>query len=450
MIKPIQNAFKIPELRKRIIFTVLLLIVYRLGAHITLPGINDGALEDFFNQLMETNAGTGNVLALINVFSGGAFSQMTIFALGIQPYISASIIMQLLAVIVPSLEKLSKEPDGRKKITQYTRYGTVLLSIVQGVMITILLRNPGQLIGQDAGTIVDNPTIWWHALSVLTLTAGTAFVMWLGEQITERGIGQGISIIITVGIMAGFPNGVATVFTNLLNRTNFGLAQLAMLLALIVIAVAGTIFIHLSVRKIPVQYGRQIRGGKVFGGRAMHLPLRVNTAGMIPIIFAITLMTFPGVLIGMLPQNWEWVVVLARLMDPGNPTFLYLSIYALLIIGFTYFYTAVQVNPVQMAEDLQKYGGFIPGLRPGKQTADYINTTLTRITLPGALFLAGIAVIPISITSWLGVGGMVEGASVLIVVGVVLDTVSQIESYLTMRHYDGFLKDRRLKGRSRR
>ena len=450
MIKPIQNAFKIPELRKRIIFTVLLLIVYRLGAHITLPGINDGALEDFFKQLMETNEGTGNVLALINIFSGGAFSQMTIFALGIQPYISASIIMQLLAVIVPSLEKLSKEPDGRKKITQYTRYGTVLLSIVQGIMITILLRNPGQLIGGGAGTIVDNPTMWWHALAVLTLTAGTAFVMWLGEQITERGIGQGISIIITVGIMAGFPNGVATVFRNLFQNTNFGLAQLAMLLALIVIAVAGTIFIHLSVRKIPVQYGRQIRGGKVFGGRAMHLPLRVNTAGMIPIIFAITLMTFPGVLIGMLPQDWTWVAVLVTLMDPGNPTFLYLSIYALLIIGFTYFYTAVQINPVQMAEDLQKYGGFIPGLRPGKQTADYINTTLTRITLPGALFLAGIAVIPISITSWLGVGGMVEGASVLIVVGVVLDTVSQIESYLTMRHYDGFLKDRRLKGRSRR
>lgn len=445
MIKPIQNAFKIPELRKRIIFSVLLLIVYRLGAHITLPGIDDGALEDFFKQLMDSS--TGNVLALINVFSGGAFSQMTIFALGIQPYISASIIMQLLAVIVPSLEKLSKEPDGRKKITQYTRYGTVLLSIVQGLMITILLRNPGQLIGGGAGTIVHNPTIWWHALAVLTLTAGTAFVMWLGEQITERGIGQGISIIITVGIMAGFPSGVATVYRNLFERTDFGLAQLAMLFALIIVAVGGTIFIHLSVRKIPVQYGRQIRGGKVFGGRAMHLPLRVNTAGMIPIIFAITLMTFPGVLIGMLPKDWVWVESLANLMDPGNPSPLYLTIYGLLIIGFTYFYTAVQVNPVQMAEDLQKYGGFIPGLRPGKQTADYINTTLTRITLPGALFLAAISVIPISITSWLGVGGMVEGASVLIVVGVVLDTVSQIESYLTMRHYDGFLKDRRLKGR---
>ena len=448
MIKPIQNAFKIPELRKRIIFTVLLLIVYRLGAHITLPGIDDGALAEFFTQLMEKNESTGNVLALINIFSGGAFSQMTIFALGIQPYISASIIMQLLPLLIPSLEKLSKEPDGRKKITQYTRYGTVLLSILQGAMITVLLRNPGQLIGDGAGTIVNNPTLWWHALAVLTLTAGTAFVMWLGEQITEHGIGQGISIIITVGIMAGFPNGVVNIYGRLFEpESGFELIHLVALLTLVVIAVAGTIFIHLSIRKIPIQYGRQIRGGKVFGGRSMHLPLRVNTAGMIPIIFAVMLMTFPGVLISLLPKDWEWVAGLARLMDPGNPSFLYLSIYSLLIIGFTYFYTAVQINPVQMAEDLQKNGGFIPGLRPGKQTANYINTTLTRITLPGALFLAGIAVIPISITSWLGVGGMVEGASVLIVVGVVLDTVSQIESYLTMRHYDGFLKDRRLKGR---
>ena len=447
MIKPIQNAFKIPELRKRIIFSILLLIVYRLGAHITLPGIDDGALKIFFDQLTDR---TGDVLALINIFSGGAFSQMTIFALGIQPYISAAIMMQLLPMLIPSLERLSKEPDGRKKITQYTRYGTVLLSIVQGITITILLRNPGQLIGGEAGEIVHNPTLWWHILTVITLTAGTAFVMWLGEQITERGIGQGISIIITVGIMAGFPNGVYRVGSSLINDTNVGILHLVILIALIVIAVGGTIFIHLSVRKIPVQYGRQIRGGKVYGGRAMHLPLRVNTAGMIPIIFAVYLMTFPGFLIGILPKDWQWVEGLAGLMDPRNPSILYLSIYAMLIIGFTYFYTAVQINPIDMAENLQKNGGFIPGLRPGKQTADYINTTLTRITLPGALFLAGISVIPIFITSRLGkgeFGGMVEGASILIVVGVVLDTVSQVESYLTMRHYDGFLKDRRIKGR---
>jgi len=443
VIKAVQNAFKIPELRKRIIFTALLLIVYRLGAHITLPGIDDQALEAFFQQLMERG---GNVIGFIDLFSGGAFSQMTIFALGIQPYISASIIMQLLAVIVPSLEKLSKEPDGRKKITQYTRYGTVILSIIQGITISIVLRNPENITGQ-AGEIVRNPDLWWHFLVVITLTAGTSFVMWLGEQITERGIGQGISLIITVGIIAGLPGGVTTVFNNLVTRPEFGILQLALLVALVIVAVMGTVFITLSVRRIPVQYGRQIRGRRVIGGQSTHLPLRVNAAGMIPIIFAVTLIQFPPTVLGFLPRDWGWVTGVETLIAPGTP--IYLSIYALLIIGFTYFYTAVQINPIQMAEDLQKYGGFIPGIRAGKQTADYINTTLTRITLPGAIFLAAIAVIPIIITSQLQVGNMVEGASILIVVGVVLDTVSQIESYLTVRHYEGFLKDRKLRGRRR-
>ena len=424
-------------------FTALLLIVYRLGAHITLPGIDDQALEAFFQQLMERG---GNVIGFIDLFSGGAFSQMTIFALGIQPYISASIIMQLLAVIVPSLEKLSKEPDGRKKITQYTRYGTVILSIIQGITISIVLRNPENITGQ-AGEIVRNPDLWWHFLVVITLTAGTSFVMWLGEQITERGIGQGISLIITVGIIAGLPGGVTTVFNNLVTRPEFGILQLALLVALVIVAVMGTVFITLSVRKIPVQYGRQIRGRRVIGGQSTHLPLRVNAAGMIPIIFAVTLIQFPPTVLGFLPRDWGWVTGVETLIAPGTP--IYLSIYALLIIGFTYFYTAVQINPIQMAEDLQKYGGFIPGIRAGKQTADYINTTLTRITLPGAVFLAAIAVIPIIITSRLQVGNMVEGASILIVVGVVLDTVSQIESYLTVRHYEGFLKDRKLRGRRR-
>ncbi|MCE2415325.1 preprotein translocase subunit SecY [Candidatus Poribacteria bacterium] len=443
MIKAVQNAFKIPELRKRIIFTALLLIVYRLGAHITLPGIDDQALEAFFQQLMERG---GNVIGFIDLFSGGAFSQMTIFALGIQPYISASIIMQLLAVIVPSLEKLSKEPDGRKKITQYTRYGTVILSIIQGITISIVLRNPENITGQ-AGEIVRNPDLWWHFLVVITLTAGTSFVMWLGEQITERGIGQGISLIITVGIVAGLPGGVTSVFNNLVTRPEFGILQLALLVGLVIVAVMGTVFITLSVRKIPVQYGRQIRGRRVIGGQSTHLPLRVNAAGMIPIIFAVTLIQFPPTVLGFLPRDWGWVTGVETLIAPGTP--LYLTVYALLIIGFTYFYTAVQINPIQMAEDLQKYGGFIPGIRAGKQTADYINTTLTRITLPGAVFLAAIAVIPIIITSQLQVGNMVEGASILIVVGVVLDTMSQIESYLTVRHYEGFLKDRKLKGRRR-
>ena len=446
MIKAIQNAFKIPELRKRIIFTALLLIVYRLGAHITLPGISDQALEEFFNQLKERPG--GNVIGFVDLFSGGAFSQMTIFALGIQPYISASIVMQLLAVVIPSLEKLSKEPDGRKKITQYTRYGTVLLSIVQGIAISFVLRNSQGLIGQST-PIVANPTLWWHLLVMITLMAGTSFVMWLGEQITERGIGQGISLIITVGIVSAAPGGVFNILNRLISADVAGLSlpQLVIFLVLIVVAIMGTVFIQLSTRKIPVQYARRVVGRKVLGGQTTHIPLKVNAAGMIPIIFAVTLMQFPPTVLGFLPQ-WGWVIGLQSAFGPASP--LYMIVYATMIIGFTYFYTAVQINPVQMADDLKKYGGFIPGIRPGKRTADYINDTLTRITLPGSLFLAGIAVIPMVFEGWLKIGTMVSGASILIVVGVVLDTVSQIESYLTMRHYEGFLKDRRVRGRRTR
>ena len=448
MIKAFQNALKIPELRKRLIFTALLLIVYRAGAHITLPGINDTALKAFFETLQER---TGGIIGLVDMFSGGSFSNMTIFALGIQPYISASIIMQLLAVVIPSLEKLSKEPDGRKKITQYTRYGTVVLSAVQGFGISMMLRNPGSILREDI-QIVTNPSIWWTLLVMITMMAGTAFVMWLGEQITERGIGQGISLIITIGILAGMPSGVFGLFSRLFPSSPtvapLGLPRLVIFLTLIVIAIMGTVYITLAVRKIPVQYGRQIRGGRVSVGQRTHLPLRVNAAGMIPIIFAVTLMQFPPTVLGFLPQTWDWVSGVQGYINPGAP--LYMITYGLLIVGFTYFYTAVQINPVQMADDLRKYGGFIPGIRPGKRTADYINDTLTRITLPGALFLAGIAVIPILFESQLEIGTMVAGASVLIVVGVVLDTMSQIESYLTMRHYEGFLKDRRVKGRRTR
>ena len=448
MIKAIRNAFKIPELRERIFFTAVLLIVYRLGAHITIPGIDDHALENFFNELKERPG--GNVIGFVDLFSGGAFTQMTIFALGIQPYISASIIMQLLAVVLPSLEKLRKEPDGQKKIIQYTRYGTVILSVVQGIGISWILRNPGQLgIGMDQ-PVVTNPNLMFHFLTVITLMAGTSFVMWLGEQITERGIGQGISLIITVGIVAAAPSGISNVFSRLVAGAGtehaLQIPQLAIFLALIVVAVMGTVYITLATRKIPVQYARRVVGRKVMGGQTTHLPLKVNTAGMIPIIFAVTLMQFPATVLGLAPR-WAWVIWLqGTIGNSGHP--IYWTIYALLIIGFTYFYTAVQVNPVEMADNLRKYGGFIPGIRPGKRTADYINETLTRITLPGALFLAAISVIPIIFESQLKIGTMVSGASVLIVVGVVLDTVSQIESYLTMRHYEGFL-ERRVRGRSR-
>ena len=451
MIKAFRNALKIPELRTRLMFTALLLIVYRLGAHITLPGVNDAAVAAFFEDLQ--NRPGGSMIGFVDLFSGGAFSQMTIFALGIQPYISASIIMQLLAVVVPALEKLSKEPDGRKKITQYTRYGTVILSAVQGIGISAVLRSPESLgiaVRDAAGQpmpIVANPTVWWTLLTMITLMAGTSFVMWLGEQITERGIGQGISLIITIGILAGMPGGANALFGRLFSDPSFGLPQVVFFLALAVVAIMGTVYIQLSVRKIPVQYARRVVGRKVFGGQTTHLPLRVNAAGMIPIIFAVTLIQFPSTLLGFLPQTWGWVGGMLGFIT-SSP--LYEITYALLIIGFTYFYTAVQINPVQMAEDLRKYGGFIPGIRPGKRTAEYINDTLTRITLPGALFLAAIAVIPMVLQRWLGVGTLISGASVLIVVGVVLDTMSQIESYLTMRHYEGFLKDRRVRGRRSR
>ena len=448
MIKAFQNAFKIPELRQRIIFTALLLIVYRLGAHITLPGIDDIELEKFFDGLRGRTG--GSVLDFVNLFSGGAFNQMTIFALGIQPYISASIVMQLLTVVVPFLEKLSKEPDGRKKITQYTRYATVILSAIQGAMISLMLQRPGAIVASENIQIVTNPGIWWTLLTMITLMAGTSFVMWLGEQITERGIGNGISLIITIGILSAMPSGVQTIFNQLLNR-QIDLPKLVIFIALGVVAIMGTVYITFCVRKIPVQYARRVVGRKVMGGQATHIPLRVNAAGMIPIIFAVTLMQFPSTVLGLLQSQfptWAWVGTLLAAFSAASP--LYWTVYALLIIGFTYFYTAVQINPVQMADDLRKYGGFIPGIRPGKKTADYINDTLTRITLPGAVFLAVIAVFPLLLQGWLGTGALISGASILIVVGVVLDTVSQIESYLTMRHYEGFLKDRRVRGRRTR
>jgi len=345
---------------------------------------------------------------------------MTIFALGIQPYISASIAMQLLTVVIPSLEKLSKEDGGRKKIVQYTRYGTVILSIVQGVGISTMLRNPAA-IGSDQPVVL-NPTLGWTLLVMITLMAGTAFVMWLGEQITEHGIGQGISMIITVGIVSGLVPGAFRLVSSLIEGT-LKIPALVLFLGLIVVAIMGTVFIQLAVRKIPVQYARRIVGRKVYGGQTTHIPLRVNTAGMIPIIFAVTLMQFPPTMLGFLPSSWKWIQSAQSLFSSSNP--FYVLMYASLIVGFTYFYTAVQVNPVEMAENLRKYGGFIPGVRPGNNTAEYINSTLTRITLPGALFLAGIAVIPMIFEGVLKIGTMVSGASLLIVVGVVLDTVSQ-------------------------
>jgi len=441
-----QNAFKIPDLRKRIIFTLLLLAVLRLGTHITVPGIDDAELDKFFQKLAPEE---GGILRLYDLFAGRAFSQMTIFALGIQPYISASIILQLLTVVIPFLERLSKEgPTGQKKITQYTRYGTVILAAIQGIGISFALQKPGYLGASDINVVYQgiNPILFTFT-TVITLMAGTTFVMWLGEQISERGIGNGISLIIFANIVARVPNGAYNMvagptglFSTAENRLD--LAKLLIFLGVVVAIIMGTIFITLGTRKIPVQYARRVVGRRVYGGQMTHLPLRVNQAGVIPIIFAITIVSFPTTLGRMIPSS-----IVQSIVGWFSGWPLYHILYAVLIIFFTYFYTAVTTNPVDLANNMKKYGGFIPGIRPGKSTAEYIDRALTRITLVGALFLAAIALLPYLLSSHLGVPIRFGGTPLLIVVGVGLDTMQQIESHLIMRHYEGFLKKGKLRSR---
>jgi len=441
-----QNAFKIPDLRKRIIFTLLLLAVLRLGTHITVPGIDDAELDKFFQKLAPEE---GGILRLYDLFAGRAFSQMTIFALGIQPYISASIIIQLLTVVIPFLERLSKEgPTGQKKITQYTRYGTVVLAAIQGIGISFALQKPGYLGAGDINVVYQgiNPILFTFT-TVITLMAGTTFVMWLGEQISERGIGNGISLIIFANIVARVPNGAYNMiagptglFSTAENRLD--LAKLLIFVGVVVAIIMGTIFITLGTRKIPVQYARRVVGRRVYGGQMTHLPLRVNQAGVIPIIFAITIVSFPTTLGRMIPSS-----IVQSIVGWFSGWPLYHILYAVLIIFFTYFYTAVTTNPVDLADNMKKYGGFIPGIRPGKSTAEYIDRALTRITLVGALFLAAIALLPYLLSSHLGVPIRFGGTPLLIVVGVGLDTMQQIESHLIMRHYEGFLKKGKLRSR---
>ncbi len=444
MLSAFQNAFKIPDLRKRIIFTILLLAVLRLGTHITIPGIDDEELAMFFDKL----APQGGIIQLYDLFAGRAFSQMTIFALGIQPYISASIILQLLMVVIPYLERLSKEgPTGQKKITQYTRYGTVILAAVQGIGISFALRNPGYL-GAGSIQIIHEgvPPILFTFVSVITLMAGTTFVMWLGEQITERGIGNGISLIIFANIVSRVPNGVISMVRDLFSQTEgrLDLARLLIFLVVIIAIIMGVILITLGTRKIPVQYAKRVVGRRMYGGQMTHLPLRVNQAGVIPIIFAITVISFPTTLGRMIPYE-----PVQNIIGYFGRWPMYHILYAVLIIFFTYFYTAVTTNPVDLADNMKKYGGFIPGIRPGKRTAEYIDHALTRITLVGAFFLAGIALLPYILSTHLGVPITFGGTPLLIVVGVGLDTMQQIESHLIMRHYEGFLKKGRLRARRR-
>jgi preprotein translocase subunit SecY len=430
LLQVFRNIFKIPELKTRILITLGLLAAYRFGAQIPTPGVNAQVLIEIFERAQ------GTVLGMVDLFTGGAMKNMTVFALGIMPYISASIILQLLTVVIPYLERLSKEGEqGRKKITQYTRYGTIVLSIIQSFAIAVGLEN--------MEGVVANPGWGFRLIAMLTLTSGTAFIMWLGEQITERGIGNGISLIIFAGIVASLPSAVAGTL-EALRRGELAVFALIGLLFIMVLVVAAVILMQQGMRKIPVQYAKRVVGRRVYGGQSTHIPLRVNTAGVIPVIFASSIIVFPTT-IARFTNNQMLRDFVDANMSPGDV--LYSVLFAMLIIFFAYFYTAIVFNPVELAENMKKYGGYIPGVRPGKRTATHIDSVLTRITLAGAIFLALIAILPQILISAMRVPFYFGGTALLIVVGVALDTMSQIESHLLTRHYEGFMKKGKLRSR---
>jgi preprotein translocase subunit SecY len=435
MIETFENIFKIPELRKRILFTLALLVVYRVGGHVPTPGIDPQVLGEFFKQMR------GSLFGLYDMFVGGAFHKATIFSLGIMPYISASIIIQLMGAVVPYFQKLQKEgEEGRRKITQYTRYGTVLIAAMQALGTSVFLESLQPSVGRY---VVPNPGLSFKFITMITFTCGTIFIMWLGEQITEKGIGNGISLIIMIGIIARLPGGtVDEVRMLFLGQRNF-FAEI-FLMALMVVVIAAIVLVTRAQRKIPVQYAKRVIGRRMYGGQSTHIPLSVNTAGIIPIIFAQSIMFAPSTLASFFPSN-EFMQNFSLWFRPGSV--LYSASYALLIIFFAYFYTAIVFNPVDLADNMRKYGGFIPGIRPGKRTSEYIDRILTRITLPGAIFFAMIAILPYFMMKGMNVQFYFGGTGLLIVVGVALDTLQQIESHLLMRHYDGFMKKGKIKGR---
>jgi len=422
-----QNIFKIPELKKRILFTLALLIVYRIGVHVPVPGIDSIALSSFFAKA------EGTIFGIFNMFSGGAFQRLSVFALGIMPYISASIILQLLTVVIPHLEQLKKEGEqGRKKITQYTRYGTVVLSIIQGFGISVGLESMTSPGGAPVVLLAGWP---FRLMTVITLTAGTAFIMWLGEQITERGVGNGISLIIFAGIVCNLP--VASVNTvRLLSTGEMGIFAILILVVLMVAVVGFIIFVEQGQRRIPVQYAKRVVGRRMYGGQSTHLPLKINTSGVIPPIFASSIIMFPATIGSFVKVPWIQSITAA--MRPGNIA--YESLFVGFIFFFCYFYTAVTFNPVDVADNMKKSGGYIPGIRPGKRTADYIDKVLTRITLGGAIYVSAVCVLPSILISRFNVPFYFGGTALLIVVGVAIDTVAQMESHMMSRHYEGFLK----------
>lgn len=431
LVTSIQNVFKIQELRQRIVFTAMMLVVYRLGVHVPTPGINNEQLAEFLKR------SGGALMGFLDMFSGGALSRLSVFALGIMPYISASIILQLLTVVFPPLAKLAKEGErGRKKIIQYTRYGTLGIGLVQAFGISVGLE------GMEGGSFVLEPGWSFRFMTMITVTAGTIFLMWIGEQITERGIGNGISLIIFAGIVARLPNAVVNTYS-LYEAGELSIVFLVFLVVLIVAVILAIVFLETGRRKIPVQYAKRVVGRKVYGGQSTHIPLKINTAGVIPPIFASSIIALPATIAGFVPV--PWVQTIGQNLTPG--TVVHMTLYALLIIFFAFFYTAVVLNPVDMADNMKKYGGFIPGIRPGQRTADYIYRVLTRVTFAGALYLAAVCIIPEFLIYRFNVPFAFGGTSLLIVIGVGLDTSQQIETHMITRNYDGFMKKGRLKGR---
>ncbi len=429
------SAASIPELRKRVVFTLLMLFVYRMGVQIPTPGINGEALTAFFAK----NAST--LFGMFNMFSGGALENFSIFALGIMPYISASIIIQLLTVVIPQLESLSKEGEsGRRKITQYTRYGTVVLSIIQGFFIAAGLEG---MTSPNGIPIVLDPGIQFKLMTVLTLTSGTAFIMWLGEQMTERGIGNGISLIIFSGIVARMPSAVGNTI-GLVKSGELTLIFVPIIILMMFMIIGFIIFVETSQRRIPIQYAKRVVGRRVYGGQSSHLPLKINISGVIPPIFASSIMMFPATIGSFI--KIDWVQQISAAFSPG--TIYYYMMYVAMIIFFCFFYTAVSFKPDDVADNLKKNGGFIPGIRPGKKTAEFLDKALIRLTVVGALYLSVVCVMPTIFISKLNVPFYFGGTALLIVVGVAIDTISQIESHLIMRNYDGFMKAGRVRGRN--
>jgi preprotein translocase subunit SecY len=429
------NIFKIPELKKRLLFTAALLAVYRIGVHVPTPGIDGGALSEFFN------AAKGTIFGVVNMFTGGGLERLSVFALGIMPYISAAIILELLVVVIPHLEQLKKEGEqGHKKITQYTRYGTVILSIIQGFGIAVGLE--GMRSPVTGAAVVFVPGWGFRLMTVITLTAGTSFIMWLGEQITERGIGNGISLIIFAGIVARMPGAIGNTF-RLMSQGEMNIFTLVIILLVMVAVIGFIIYVEQGQRRIPVQYAKRVVGRRMYGGQSTHLPLKINSSGVIPPIFASSILMFPATIAQFTQVGW--LQSFSTFMRPGG--IYYNLIYVGFIVFFCYFYTAITFNPEEVADNMKKNGGYIPGIRPGKRTAEYIDRVLTRITLGGAVYVSAVCVLPTILYAQFNVPFYFGGTALLIVVGVAIDTIAQIESHMLSRHYEGFLKRSGARGR---